>query len=331
MRYLGSKTSLLDDIALIAEEYKRDGIFCDPFGGIGTVGRFMKEKGYQVITGDILYFAHCFQVAMIENNGEVDFMDVKKATGLKSDKDVELYLNELPIKDGWLVEEYAEKRRYFTRDNAMHIQACFECIQQWRCEKLLSDVEYEILSASLIQSFDKVANTAGTYYAYLKEYYRKALRPFVFQLITPHKSKMQCKSFYGSANQLVKTCECDILYLDPPYNERNYGRYYHLPENIAKGRRPLPKGKSGIDAIDFPNSQYNKKVEATKAFKQLVSDCRAGCIIFHYTDKGIIGMEDAKSILEEWGKLEEFYFDSKGYSTVINAEKCQHHILKVIK
>lgn len=331
MRYLGSKTSLLDDIAYIAGTYKSDGIFCDPFGGIGTVGRFMKEKGYQVITGDILYFAHCFQMAMIENNGEVDFKNVKSAKGLKSNKEIEQYLNDLPIKEGWLVEEYAEKRRYFTRDNAMLIQACFECIQQWRHEMLLSDIEYGVLSASLIQSFDKVANTAGTYYAYLKEYYRKALRPFKYQLIEPYKSKVLCRSFYGSANQVVKGCDCDILYLDPPYNERNYGRYYHLPENVAKGREPIPKGKSGVDAMEVPDSQYNKRAEATKAFMQLVNECRAGCIIFHYTDNGIIGMENAKSVLQEWGKVEEFYFDSKGYSTVSNASKCQHHILKVIK
>ena len=65
MRYLGSKTLLLDKIYEIVKDYSNDGIFCDPFGGIGTVGSYMKKKGYQVITGDILQFAHFFQVALM--------------------------------------------------------------------------------------------------------------------------------------------------------------------------------------------------------------------------------------------------------------------------
>ena len=67
MRYLGSKTSLLDDIYMLVKEYTKDGVFCDPFGGIGTVGTFMKKKGCKVITGDILFCAHCFQTALIEH------------------------------------------------------------------------------------------------------------------------------------------------------------------------------------------------------------------------------------------------------------------------
>ena len=46
MRYLGSKTLLLDKIYEIVKDYSNDGIFCDPFGGIGTVGSYMKKKGY---------------------------------------------------------------------------------------------------------------------------------------------------------------------------------------------------------------------------------------------------------------------------------------------
>ena len=55
MRYFGSKTLLRNQIFEIICEYN-GGIFCDPFGGIGTVGAKMKEKGFQVISGDILDF-----------------------------------------------------------------------------------------------------------------------------------------------------------------------------------------------------------------------------------------------------------------------------------
>ncbi len=331
MRYLGSKTLLLGEIGNIVEEYKKEGVFCDPFGGIGTVGNFMKKKGFEVIAGDILYFAHCFQLATIENNGEIDYKKVKETLSVKTNNEIEYYLNTLSRRDGWLVEEYARKRKFFTEENAKRIQACIDCIQTWRCQNLLQDKEYKVIIASLIQSFDKVANTAGTYYAFLKEFYRKAKNSFSFKLIQPYESKKECHSYLIDAERLVKRNNCDILYLDPPYNERNYGRYYHLPENIAKGIKPIPIGKSGVYVENLIDSPYNKKAEATENFQMLIDNTSAKCIIFHYTDNGIIKINDAREIMGAKGKVDEFYFDCKGYNTVSNKEKCRHHILRVIR
>lgn len=75
MRYLGSKTLLLENIAYLIENYHQS-TFCDPFGGIGTVGSYMKTKGYKVLSGDLLNFAHCFQVALIELNEMPQFKNV---------------------------------------------------------------------------------------------------------------------------------------------------------------------------------------------------------------------------------------------------------------
>lgn len=131
------------------------------------------------------------------------------------------------------------------------------------------------------------------------------------------------------ANELVKHVKSDILYLDPPYNERDYCRYYHLPENIAKGRIPKPHGKSGMYIIDNKKSKYNSK-KATETFQELIELADAKCIIFHYTDKGLINIEDARRILKKKGEVEEFYFDCKGYNTTKMSNKCQHHIFKVV-
>lgn len=331
MRYLGSKTSLLDDIYMIVEEYAKDGVFCDPFGGIGTVGTFMKKKGCKVITGDILFCAHCFQTALIEHNGSFDFQKLTENLSIKSYEDIENYLNNLSVDKGWLIEEYSVKRKFFTENNAKKIQACYNCIQHWKSSKIINDFEYKILIASLIQSFDKIANTAGTYYAYLKNYYRKALRPFEYKVIQPNIGNDSCKSYYVDALQLVSMYEYDVLYLDPPYNERKYEHYYHLPENIAKGITPIPKGKSGIYSEDVISSSYNIKSEATEAFKLLIECAKAKCIIFHYTNNGLIKIEDAKEILSKYGSVEEFEFTCKKYSTNSSNERDKHHIMRVLK
>lgn len=329
MRYLGSKTMLLDEIVKITEDYTVGGVFCDPFGGIGTVGSCMKRHGFEVITGDILYFAHCFQVALIERNEEIELNNVVPGYKKAFAKDIEQYLNMLPIKNGWFVEEYASKRKFFTIENAVHIQACINCILGWK-EKI-NESEYKILMASLIQSMDKVANTAGTYYAYLKQYYRKAKREFHFQVLPIIDGNAKCRTYLRDANQLVKENKCDVLYLDPPYNERSYRRYYHLPEAVALGIKPKPIGKSGIYVEENEISPYNQKRNAKEAFARLIANADAGCIIFHYTDNGLIDIEDAKKILVKRGRLDEFYFDSKGYHTARGEGICQHHILRVIE
>lgn len=186
-----------------------------------------------------------------------------------------------------------------------------------------------MMIASLIHCMDKVANTAGTYYAYLKHYYRKALGKFQYQLLKPVSGTDKSSALLMDAGQLVQENPCDILYLDPPYNARNYGRYYHLPQNIATQQIPKPAGKSGMDASQSKVSDYNQKEKAVDSFKQLIANARAGCIIFHYTDKGLIDMEDAREILRDKGNLEEFYFDCKGYHTTNRLNPSQHHVIKV--
>lgn len=149
MRYLGSKTLLLEQIFDLIKEY-REGIFCDPFGGIGTVGSYMKEKDFHVITGDILNFAHFFQYTLIERSAESDFTKLYQALQVNCKEEFENVMNRLSVNDGWLIKEYAEKRGFFTKENAKKIQGCINSIQEWYDKELITDNERKVLVASLI-------------------------------------------------------------------------------------------------------------------------------------------------------------------------------------
>jgi len=291
MRYLGSKTLLVEQIADIAGPFNKGMVFCDPFGGIGTVGAYMKGQGYRVISGDLLTFAHYFQHTLIQCS------DIPPFTKLfhyeERVKNIEAYLNIIIAQDGWFIEEYAVKRQYFTLENAHKIQACIDSIWTWNMKGYLNEDEYAVLISSLINSMDKVANTAGTYYAYLKEFYRKACKPFVFHFLEPIKGDKSCKCYLENANELVKNNFCNILYLDPPYNVRDYGRYYHLPETIAKGVIPTPSGCSGVFVQNPVVSQYTQKKEVKAAFTDLIANSKCEKIIFHYTDKGLLDVDSA--------------------------------------
>lgn len=331
MRYLGSKTSLLKNIYSIISRYKISGSFCDPFGGIGTVGSYMKGKGYSVYSGDLLKFAHCFQIARIQNDSLPDFFKLKQLLSINTIQELEGYMSNLFADRGWFVKEYSIERRFFTISNASIIQACIDKIWNWQKLNIINENEYSILIASLINSMDRVANTAGTYYAYLKTWYRKALNRFEFKMLEPINGKQKCHSFLMDAISMVNTVTSDILYLDPPYNERSYGSYYHLPETIARGIIPKPRGKSGVYSFPDTKSNFNNRTKALNELEQIVNDSNSECIIFHYTDNGLIPYDNILDVLSHKGSVEEYFFDSKGYCTNTYTPKTQHHIYRVLR
>ena len=89
----------------------------------------------------------------------------------------------------------------------------------------------------MLYSADKAANTVGHYDAYIKG--KNIPNIFSFDLISPYQYKN--KTIHISrkdANQLAKEIYSDIVYIDPPYNSRQYSRFYHVLENITTWRKP---------------------------------------------------------------------------------------------
>lgn len=329
MRYFGSKASTTEQVYKIVSKKMPTGTFCDPFGGIGTIGSFFKSKGYSVWSGDLLTFAHYFQIARLEANRVPSFLTLRKIYNLTSITAVIDYLNKESRQKGWFVEEYSKKRHFFTEKNAIQIEACKDRIEEWNNKKLLTKKEHAILVASLINSMDKVANTAGTYYAYLKKWHRKALRSFRFTLIPFTSGNNDCKCFLGEAQGLVSKRFFDVLYLDPPYNERSYGHYYHLPETIALGEILEVHGKSGMPNTGRVISDFNRPQYAKDALERILENARFRLLAFHYSDDGLIRQQDIEGIFSDYGRVENYILDSKGYITSNINRSTKHHLYLV--
>jgi len=178
---------------------------------------------------------------------------------------------------------------------------------------------------------DRVANTAGTYYAYLKKFTHKALLSFHYELIKTIFSPTECNSYLTDAIELVKHKNYDILYLDLPYNERDYSKYYHLPETIATKTVPLPNGISGVHNHKYPKSAFSKKETACNAFLDIINNSQYKLLIFHYSDSGIIPKEFIFSELSKQGNIFDAYCISKGYTTTKKNNSSKHHIYWVIR
>jgi adenine-specific DNA-methyltransferase len=182
--------------------------------------------------------------------------------------------------------------------------------------------------ACLINSADRVANTAGTYYAYLKHQHRKAKKKFELAPIRPAPGKPGT-SFLGDALNLVASREFDVVYLDPPYNERNYAGYYHLPELMASSAhwRRL-RGLSGVSGSGI-HSAFNNRSTAADALHELVKAARCRVLVFHYSDNGLITPRQVRRILASRGTVTSRRLTSIGYTTTAIHREVTHRVYLV--
>lgn len=332
MRYLGSKNSTARALLGIVSDRIPSGSFCDPFGGIGVVGAMFKRHGYDVFACDILRNAYNFQVARIELTHPPNFSRLRQFLNLHGPLEVVQRLNSAKQYAGWFEREYAIKRRFFTRDNARKIGGCRRLIYQWDRDELLTPPERAILLASLVSSMDKNANTAGTYYAYLKTWYRKALRPFRFELLKPTRGSRNCGVENCAAEDFVADRAFDVLYLDPPYNKRNYAGYYHLPETIARQATPKVSGVAGVPQCDpLQLSDFNRPSAARDALARLLSKACFRLLLFHYADDGLIPRHEIRRLLRPLGTLSEHVLGARGYSTGDDARTIYQRVYVVSK
>lgn len=298
MNYIGSKYKLSDFISSsvksIVGEDLSDKIFCDLFAGTGVVGRNFKKEVKKVISNDMEFYSYVLNKNYIENH---EFLDN------------EIYikeLNETNGEEGFIFNEYSENgkanRLYFSEHNGKKIDVIRTKIEFWKTEKKISSALYYFLLASLLESADKVANTASVYGAFLKKIKKTAqkeliLEPAIFE-INSHSHEV----YNEDSNLLIKKIEGDILYLDPPYNAREYGANYHLLNTIAKYDNFTPKGKTGLR--DYSKSAFCKKKEVEKSFDDLIKNANFKYIFLSYNNEGIMSSETIKKILSNYGKYD---------------------------
>ena len=312
MNYIGSKFSILDFIDDTIDDFVKpqnnNMVLCDIFSGTASVGKYFKKKGYTIIANDIEYYSYITAKHFIENNRDITFKKLKDY-GIE---DVFEYLNNLEGKEGFIYKNYSIggtkgkkfERQYFSDFNALKIDAIRMGIEEWKEKKLLDDNEYYFLIASLIESADKVANTASVYEAFLKKLKKSAAKELVLEPVeiikTDNTKKMQV--YNKDCNELIKEIKGDILYMDPPYNTRKYDTNYHILETIALYDNPEIKGKTGVRCETVKKSKYCIKKEAAQAFEELVKNANFKYILLSYNDEGIIPIEEIKRIMSKYGK-----------------------------
>ncbi len=319
MRYYGCKTKLLDYIEEVAVSFpvKKGGVFFDIFSGTTAVGQHFKKLGYTVYSNDFLEFAYSLARTNIETNSKPTF----KKLPIKGD--VIDYLNNLKGKIGFITKNYApyknNNRQYLSVENAQKVDAIREQIEVWKNKKLITETEYYYLITSLINAVSLVANVTGTYAAYLKSWDNRALKKMRLEHPEIISSKNKHKAFKADANQLVGKHKVDILYLDPPYNARQFASNYFFLELIAEGwfsSTPDIYGLAGMRPYEHQKSAYSISKQAASALEDLILKAKAKYILLSYNDEGIIPIDTLKKIMSLRGKVQEFTKDHKRYRAI---------------
>lgn len=305
MNYIGSKQSLLPFLkqVFLRVASPEDKVFCDLFAGTGAVGRFFKRLGLRIIANDIQYYSYALNKAYIEINHPPRFRKLSEPYG---SSDALMLLNALAGTSGFIAKHYARGsgRLYYTKENAERADAIRQTIGDWHRAGLLSEKEYFYLLGSLLEAVDEVANTASVYGAFLKQFKATALRPIELRPLALSNHVAGCKVFQEDANKLVQEIECDFLYLDPPYNHRQYGANYHVLETIASYDSPPLRGITGMR--EYSRSRYCVSSAAAQTLHDLVSKARTRHILLSYNDEGVIAFDEIKRILSTRGEVVTF-------------------------
>ena len=324
LNYIGSKFSLLRflDYVIFKElssDFKKGMVFGDLFAGTGIVGTYFKTKNFKIISNDIQYYSYVINNKFLLVNENLSFnglhLEVKDLNIYKGKEKIIFllsYLNSLKCETkGFIYNNYSKagtikqefQRMYFTNENALKIDTLRELIEKWFIENKISDKEYFYLLGTLIEASDKVANTASVYGAFLKEYKKSAKKSLMLEYNEIYISNFVHKTLNQDIMEVVNSEFFDVVYLDPPYNTRQYCSNYHLLETIARYDSPKLSGKTGLREYQFQKSKFCSKSLVYKEFEQLIKNLKTRFIFLSYNSDGLLNKNEVFEILSKRGKV----------------------------
>ena len=309
-RYLGNKYKLLPFITgVVNDECPNITSIADIFAGTGAVSSAFTDK--VIITNDLMYSNYICNYAWFGAE-EYDPQTIIDC--------VIRYNSLCDLEDNYMTDNFSDT--YFSRDDCAkigYIRENIECLYE---NGSINKRERAILITSLLYAMDKIANTCGHYDAYRKGVvFDKTLELYVPLAEVHNNANNKC--YNTDANELVKKIKSDLVYIDPPYNSRQYCDAYHLLENVARWEKPEVFGVAKKMDRSSMKSKYCTQ-SATEAFELLIKDINAKCILLSYNNMAAKGNDrsnakisddDILRILNQKGEVKVFSESYKAFTT----------------
>ena len=345
--YIGNKRALLsfigESIEPIKKELKKEKLITfDGFAGSGVVSRYLKQHSQKVYSNDMEKYSYVITKSFLLNESEVDRKYINEVVEY-------LNANKFSGKGLGIIERlYApqdtnnpqqDERCFYTKENAKIIDTI-----RFLIEEQITDPKYKDIFLSLLIHKSSVhTNTSGVFKGFYKSKAtgigkfggdgENALSRIKGEItIEPIiLSNYECESqvFSGDTNQIVKSIQdLDLVYYDPPYNQHPYGSNYHILNTIYENIEPKKLSKVAGIREDWNKSDYNKKVSAEKAMKDLIENTNSKYILVSYNNEGIISNESMTNILSEFGDVE---LKTKSYNTFRGSRNLKERNNKVVE
>ena len=298
-RYIGSKQKLINWIFSIIKQECKGKSFADIFAGTGIVGAFAAKYFDKIIVNDFLFSNNIIYQAFFSD----EIYNQEKINNIIRNYN---NINHEDLEDNYFSQNFGGK--YFSENSAKIIGFIRENIENNK--RNLTQKEYYILIASLLYSVDKIANTVGHYDAYFKKKFIED--KFFMKPIEPLKVK-NIDIFRKDTNILANKIKADIVYIDPPYNSRQYSRFYHILENLAQWKKPKLYGTALKP--DPENMSDYCRIQAKHRLSELVNDIAAKYLVVSYNNtytpkskssKNKITLEEIENIMKAKGETKIF-------------------------
>lgn len=319
MRYIGGKSQMTKHIMEVIQQHTHNvESVTDIFSGSGIVAHTLKVAGYKTIANDLLYFSFVLNKGILCNNETTPHI-----------KELLSYLNNLPADKAapcnpvnFIAFNYTPndhtQRMYLQQQNALKIDVIRQEIERIKGD--LTENEYFYLLASLISAVPYVSNITGTYAAYLKYWDKRTYKPLILEELPVVTSPRECEVYNEDALELIQHIQTDMVYLDPPYNTREYLPNYHLLETIARYDYPEIKGVTGMRATNQAKSDFCKKAKVYEAFKNILTNAKCKYILLSYNNEGLLPTEEIVLLMQDCGVKETFHlfeYDYRRYKSKI--------------
>jgi adenine-specific DNA-methyltransferase len=332
MRYIGNKTRLLPFILrTIRRAGLSGGSVHDAFAGTASVSRALKTRGWRVHSSDILMASYVFQRAyVVADAGESALPDMARE------------LAAVAPKAGFISEHFSpagsEGRMYFTPENAALIDATREELEDWRAAQRISEDSYYVLLAAIIEGADRVANTAGVYASFMKRWQPNARRQFRIGPELPVGGVHPACAYLLDAREAAKVVgDVDLIYIDPPYNSRQYVAYYHIPEILARGwsgGAPAIRGKVGLLAGSEGRSEWSHGRRVERLLSGLLESTRARYALISFNSEGHLSPDRLLLLLDKAclnGEVSHFTQSYRRYRADSEREGRHYHRDKALE
>lgn len=315
--YLGNKRSLLDFISKGVEfaktELKKDKLSSvDLFSGSGIVARFLKQHSSYLIANDLESYSKAINECYLSNINDDFYKELLKEHEILSQNIIN-NLND----NGFIRELYSPKdelnikkidRAFYTNYNASFIDTTRTLLENHQYKKyflapLLYISSVNVNTSGVFKGFYKNKNGIGQWGGEGKNALSRITTKMTLPMPIFSNYNVPFSVFQKDANVLANELDCDLCYIDPPYNEHPYGSNYFMLNLITNYVKPQDISKISGIAQGWNKSAYNSRNKASESFFDLIDKLKAKIILISYNNEGIISENEFKTKLSKMGKL----------------------------